>query len=245
MACHPLDASSSGLPSPSFLESPESAVCAIVRGCERLAPEGIPCFAAPWVFACLALRPVLALMMWNTRYQFRYYGRMRRENRWMTSYSLSPLWMTEHWFRGTQTRRYIFYRLLCWGWQSGSDITSWRAWMISQACMPTFLLEFGALALYKQIVCISTRLTPATQSDNVRINSLGISMSTWIDYGISGHTGLTVLLWLHLRTWPSLFFAIVQTVLMCITREHYTLDVLHAWVFSFAIFGAFDAIVLS
>ena len=31
---------------------------------------------------------------------------------------------------------------------------------------------------------------------------------------------------------------------MCITWEHYTLDVLHAWVFSFAIFGAFDAIVL-
>ena len=161
-------------------------------------------------------------------------------------HSLSPLWMTEHWFRRhTDTTVYLLPIVVLGMAKYGSDTTSWRAWMISQACMPTFLLEFGALALYKQIVCISTRLTPATQSDNVRINSLGISTSTWIDYGISGHTGLTVLLWLHLRTWPSLFFAIVQTVLMCITREHYTLDVLHAWVFSFAIFGAFDAIVLA
>lgn len=208
---------------------------------------GIPCFAAPWVFAMLTLYGLaFQLMLWNTRYQFRIMERMRQERPLDDLiHSLSPLWMTEHWFRRhTDTAVFNLPIVILGMAKYGSDTASWRTWMITQACMPTFLLEFGALALYKQIVCISTRLSPATQSDNVRINSLGISTSTWIDYGISGHTGLTVLLWLHLRTWPSLFLAIGQTVLMCITREHYTLDVLHAWVFSFAIFGVFDAIML-
>merc|ERR1719359_2175392 len=141
MACHPLNASSSGLTSPSFLESPESAACTIVRGCERLAPEGIPCFAAPWVFACLTLyAPVLALMMWNTRYQFRIMERMRQERPLDDLiHSLSPLWMTEHWFRRhTDTAVYNLPIVVLGMAKYGSDTASWRAWMISQACMPTF-----------------------------------------------------------------------------------------------------------
>ena len=238
MACRPLNASTSGL---------AFAACSIERKCTSHAPEGTPCFAAPWFLTMLVLyTPVIALMAWNTRYQFCIMERMRQEKPLDDLiHNLSPLWMTENWFRRhTDTVVFNLPIVVLGLAKYGSSMDSWRTWMIMQARVPMFLLEFGAFALYKQIVCISTRLSPATQSDNVRINSLGISMSTWIDYGISGHTGLTVLLWLHLRTWPSLFLAIGQSVLMCVTREHYTLDVLHAWVFSFAIFGVFDAIVL-
>ena len=55
-----------------------------------------------------------------------------------------------------------------------------------------------------------------------------------------GHTGFVVLLFLHLRTAEALLLAVVQTVLMVATRDHYTLDVLHAWTFCFAVLGRFD-----
>lgn len=88
---------------------------------------------------------------------------------------------------------------------------SW-AWMLGQDVrLRELLLEFGALALYKMCVCIATRLPPATQQDNIRTHLGGlVATSSWIDYGISGHSGLTILLWLHLRTYPALVLALTQ-----------------------------------
>ena len=70
------------------------------------------------------------------------------------------------------------------------------------------LLEFGALGLYKQIVCRATRLPPATQMGNER-TCLGVITSSWTDYGISRHTGLTILLFLHLQTVASFVLAVI------------------------------------
>merc|ERR1711907_614429 len=117
-------------------------------------------------------------------------------------------------------------------------------WLQQEARVPEMILEFGALAFYKMCVCVATRLPPATQSDNVRTHFNGlIATSSWLDYGISGHAGLTILLWLHLRTNPALALAVIQSALMLVTRDHYTLDVMHSWVFCHAILGCFASIV--
>lgn len=102
-----------------------------------------------------------------------------------------------------------------------------------------FLLEFGCLVLYKQIVCVSTRLPPATQTHMER-SCCGVTTSSWTDYGISGHTGLCILLFLKLRSVPSLAIALIQGAVVLINRDHYTLDVLHSWVFSFSVVGCFN-----
>ena len=95
------------------------------------------------------------------------------------------------------------------------------AWMLGQDVrLRELVLEFGALALYKMCVCIATRLPPATQHDNIRTHLGGlVATSSWIDYGISGHSGLTILLWLHLRTSPALVLALTQvqgTLVACV-----------------------------
>ena len=67
----------------------------------------------------------------------------------------------------------------------------------------------------------------------------------WIDYGISGHTGIPALLFLHFPSWTSFVVALAQTALAVATRDHYSIDVMHSWVFAVAICGRFDAVILS
>jgi len=110
--------------------------------------------------------------------------------------------------------------------------------------IPELVLEFGLMSVYKFICCVATRFPPAAH-DNTRTCCNGwIAMSTWVDYGLSGHTAGTVLLWLHLATPLALCFALFQSMWMVVTRDHYSLDVLHAWVFCFAVKGVFAGLLV-
>ena len=99
-------------------------------------------------------------------------------------------------------------------------------------------LVFG---IYKFTIASSTRLPPATRVGNDR-EILFIPISTWVDYGISGHTGWCVLIWLHSQSSasPTLAFvlaviALITSLSMTLSKDHYTLDVLVAWPVAYAI----------
>lgn len=102
-------------------------------------------------------------------------------------------------------------------------------------------LVFG---IYKFIIASSTRLPPATRFGNER-EVLFVPIATWIDYGISGHTGWCVLMWLHSLYFSSpvtyilLFVAIFTSFSMTMSKDHYTLDVLVAWPVAYAIHNLF------
>ena len=98
-------------------------------------------------------------------------------------------------------------------------------------------LVFG---LYKFIIASATRLPPATQFGNER-EILFVPIATWVDYGISGHTGWCVLMLLHSISLLSsvsyilLIIAIITSIAMTMSKDHYTLDVLVAWPVAYAI----------
>ena len=102
-----------------------------------------------------------------------------------------------------------------------------------------FSLVFG---IYKFAIASSTRLPPATRIGNDR-EILFLPISTWVDYGISGHTGWCVLMWLHSQNSTSPFFvsfilaaiALITSFSMTFSKDHYTLDVLVAWPVAYAI----------
>ena len=98
-----------------------------------------------------------------------------------------------------------------------------------------------AFGLYKFAIASSTRLPPATRVGNDR-EILFIPISTWVDYGISGHTGWCVLMWLHARNSASSIveyilavIAVITSFSMTFSKDHYTLDVLVAWPVAYAI----------
>ena len=99
-------------------------------------------------------------------------------------------------------------------------------------------LVFG---IYKFAIASATRLPPATRVGNDR-EILFIPISTWVDYGISGHTGWCVLMWLHARNSASSIveyilavIAVITSFSMTFSKDHYTLDVLVAWPVAYAI----------
>ena len=52
-----------------------------------------------------------------------------------------------------------------------------------------------------------------------------------------------MLLWFHIPSSNlALVLAILQSALMIVTRDHYTLDVMHAWVFCTAVHGKFSTL---
>ena len=98
-----------------------------------------------------------------------------------------------------------------------------------------------AFGIYKFAIASSTRLPPATRVGNDR-EILFIPISTWVDYGISGHTGWCVLMWLHARNSASpiveyilAVIAVITSFSMTFSKDHYTLDVLVAWPVAYAI----------
>ena len=208
---------------------------------------------------------VVLLMARNTRYQEKIMDKLKKEAPLEDLvHSMVPLFFTHHRIRTFNDTVVAFAPILvlalAFVYSEGGEEGGERsrrtsrfnasgplgygvgAWLQHEARIPELVLEFGALALYKMCVCVATRLPPATQSDNIRTHLNGlIATSSWLDYGISGHSGLTILLWLHLRSGPALALAVLQSVLMVITREHYTLDVMHAWVFCAAVVGAFSS----
>ena len=101
-------------------------------------------------------------------------------------------------------------------------------------------LVFG---IYKFAIASATRLPPATRVGNDR-EILFIPISTWVDYGISGHTGWCVLMWLHARKSASSIvenilavIAVITSFSMTFSKDHYTLDVLVAWPVAYAIYS--------
>ena len=99
-------------------------------------------------------------------------------------------------------------------------------------------LVFG---IYKFAIASATRLPPATRVGNDR-EILFIPISTWVDYGISGHTGWCVLMWLHARNSASSIveyilavIAVITSFSMTFSKDHYTLDILVAWPVAYAI----------
>ena len=99
-------------------------------------------------------------------------------------------------------------------------------------------LVFG---VYKFAIACSTRLPPATRIGNDR-EILFIPIATWVDYGISGHTGWCVLMWLHSQNSasPILSFilaviALITSLSMTLSKDHYTMDVLVAWPVAYAV----------
>ena len=199
-----------------------------------------------WPAVALVLyAPALALVSRNSAYQDAIMHRLKREKPLDDFvHARVPLWLSEHRFRRHTDSVLALAALavvaLAYRGASAASASSPFDWLLSEeVCFRGFVLEFGALALYKQIVCFATRLTPATQMDNIR-TVCGVVTSSWTDYGISGHTGMTVLIFLHLKTPESLLLAVMQTALMVVVRDHYTLDVLHAWTFCFAVLGKFD-----
>ena len=190
--------------------------------------------------------PTFALMARNSVYQQTIMGRLKAEEPLDDIiHSWAPLWMTEHWFR-RHTDSVVTMApllLLALAYRAAPEKASLAGWLLHDVGVCSFVLEFGALGLYKQVVCFSTRLTPATKGDNIR-TMCGVPTSSWTDYGISGHTGMAVLIAMHLQTPAALLFALGQTALMVLVRDHYTLDVLHAWTFCFAVIGKFDSWVV-
>ena len=98
-----------------------------------------------------------------------------------------------------------------------------------------------AFGIYKFAIASSTRLPPATRVGNDR-EILFIPISTWVDYGISGHTGWCVLMWLHARNSALSIvvkilavIAVITSFSMSLSKDHYTLDVLVAWPVAYAI----------
>lgn len=192
--------------------------------------------------------PTFSLISRNSAYQETIMHRLKEEAPLDDIvHAMAPLWMTGHAFR-KHTDSLVFLApgavLILAFFFSATAASSPVQWLLSPNEMgfPAFFLEFGALGLYKQVICFSTRLNPATQTNNVR-KVMGVATSSWTDYGISGHTGFTVLVYLHLKTFPSLLLALGQTVVMVMVRDHYTIDVLHAWTFCFAVIGKFGWLV--
>eukprot|EP00927_Polykrikos_kofoidii_P044117 TRINITY_DN38174_c0_g1_i1.p1 TRINITY_DN38174_c0_g1~~TRINITY_DN38174_c0_g1_i1.p1 ORF type:complete len:205 (+),score=16.86 TRINITY_DN38174_c0_g1_i1:107-721(+) len=180
--------------------------------------------------------PAQCLWWYNTRRQFKQplYNRLTQEEAlddW--THSKLPLeWgLSQSWFRTAADSLAIIGPLAVLGREF---LNGRRAWGLTD-----YVLEFGALALYKQLVCIATRLPPAVQHGNIR-HICGFPVSSWIDYGISGHTGIPVLLFLHYPSVASFILAVIQSVGMAASRDHYTIDVLHAWTFSVAVVGKFS-----
>ena len=108
-------------------------------------------------------------------------------------------------------------------------------------------LVFG---IYKFAIACSTRLPPATRIGNDR-DILFIPISTWVDYGISGHTGWCVLMWLHSQNSASPILSFVLAVIafitslsMTLSKDHYTLDILVAWPVAYAIHSMAESDIL-
>lgn len=176
----------------------------------------------------------LVLWLYNARRQFiePLYSRLRKEMPLDDAvHAVSPMWLAAGPFRT------LVDMLLVAGPTAVLLLEFSGGYEAARRIAPLeLMLEFGAISVYKQIVCMVTRLPPAVQTDNTR-TVLGFPVATWIDYGISGHTAVPVLLFLHLPSATSLVLALVQSVMMTATRDHYTLDVLHAWVFCLAVAG--------
>ena len=68
-----------------------------------------------------------------------------------------------------------------------------------------FVIELGIFQIYKQIVCIVTRLPPTTNLKLLSRKVMGITVGTTIDYGISGHTSIPILLFFHTKSYYALF----------------------------------------
>ena len=147
-----------------------------------------------WAAGAAALyAPTFALMCANSRYQQTIMHRLKREQPLDDIlHSVCPGWMAEHSFRRhTDTVVGVAPLLVAAlayhrGAPEGTTPVGWVA--SEEVGLKVAVLEFGALALYKQICCFSTRLTPATQRDNIRV-VCGVPLSSWTDYGISGTRG--------------------------------------------------------
>ena len=102
------------------------------------------------------------------------------------------------------------------------------------------LFELGIFHVYKQLVCMSTRFPPAKQAITINRSFCGFTTGIPIDYGISGHTSLPVLLFLHTNSNLALSNAIFQSILSIVTKDHYTIDVMHTWIFLLSIFNRME-----
>ena len=98
-------------------------------------------------------------------------------------------------------------------------------------------IELGVFHVYKQIVCISTRLPPSLNINLIQRKLCGFTVATTIDYGISGHTSFPVLLFFHTKSNIALLFSIFQSLFSVTTKDHYTIDILHTWIFILAIYN--------
>ena len=105
-----------------------------------------------------------------------------------------------------------------------------------------FFIELGIFHIYKQLICISTRLPPSVDPEKLSRTVLGFTIATPIDYGISGHTSIPVLIYFHTNSYFALINSILQTILSVITKDHYTIDVIHTWIFIYAIFNRLNFI---
>ena len=100
-----------------------------------------------------------------------------------------------------------------------------------------FFIELGIFQIYKQLICISTRLPPTGEPHLLSRKILGFTVGTTIDYGISGHASIPVLLFFHTKSYYALFSACLQSIISVISKDHYTLDVIHTWIFILAIYN--------
>lgn len=100
-----------------------------------------------------------------------------------------------------------------------------------------FFIELGIFHVYKQIICIVTRLPPTLKQNLLSRKMMGFTIGTPIDYGISGHTSIPILLFFHIRTYYSFLAALLQCTISLISKDHYTIDIIHTWVFIFAIYN--------
>ena len=214
-------------------------------------------FGGPWLACAFALYCSAALLMAHTSlYQHTIMDKLQKELPLDDAiHSISPLWLSDaslatcyipSWCRQPDAIVTVAPLLVLGLAYRGATLarrTIYGAALEFAALvrLPEAFLEFGALGLYKMILCIATRLPPPVQSHGNIRTVCGFPTATWIDYGISGHSGLFILLWLHLRTPCAFVLAFAQSVLSVVSRDHYTLDVMHAWVFCFAVHGVFSS----
>jgi len=146
------------------------------------------------------------LLLFNTRRQYTLLGKLAKER--PLDDALHSAFTSEQWI---ESNAHTFHRLDQLLWCGFLAVVASE--YIVQGTFPIdlgqYLAEFGCLSAYKQMVCIATRLSPARQSNQVRY-FCGVPVSSHIDYGISGHTGMAVLLWFHI---PSSYLALVLAIL--------------------------------
>merc|ERR1711907_303587 len=179
------------------------------------------------------------LLAYNTRRQYSLLTRLSKER--PLDDLLHSAFTSEQWIESNAHTFHSLDKLL-----TGFLVVVATEYMAQGKCpldIGQYLTEFGCLSAYKQFLCIATRLPPARQQSQVRYLCGVLPVSSHIDYGISGHTGMAVLLWFHIPSSSlGMVLALLQSALMIVTRDHYTLDVMHAWVFCLAVRGKFDTL---